>query len=94
MKRENIIDASVTGIPHRPRDRKEYEAMADRREKEGDGAAQGCKDRIMRRTFCGKGLSACEQQLNAGIRQSTHRIERTLDAMLRWFHGVRRCTWG
>ena len=43
----------------------------------------GCKDRIMRRAARGKGLSACEQQLNAGI----SRIEGTFGAMRRWFHG-------
>ena len=47
----------------------------------------GCKDRIMRRVTRGKGLSAREQQLNAGISRTRCRIERTFGAMHRWFHG-------
>ena len=47
----------------------------------------GCKDRIMRRAARGKGLSAREQQLNAGISRTRCRIERTFGAMRRWFHG-------
>ena len=35
----------------------------------------------------GKGLSAREQQLNAGISRTRCRIERTFGAMRRWFHG-------
>ncbi len=177
VKRGAIIDASVTDSPRRPRGRKEYEAVADRREEEGgeaaaaamlrevpkpnvDGEARwirkagqlrfgykrhtvtdpngmilaeettaanasdtrhfeeplrraglprgipiyadkgyaseenraavrrmGCKDRIMRRAARGKGLSAREQQLNAGISRTRCRIERTFGAMRRWFHG-------
>ena len=47
----------------------------------------GCKDRIMRRAARGKGLSAREQQLNAGISRTRCRVERTFGAMRRWFHG-------
>ena len=35
----------------------------------------------------GKGLSAREQQLNAGISRTRCRVERTFGAMRRWFHG-------
>ena len=47
----------------------------------------GYKDRIMRRAARGKGLSAREQQLNAGISRTRCRVERTFGAMRRWFHG-------
>ena len=41
----------------------------------------------LRRAARGKGLSAREQQLNAGISRTGCRIERTFGAMRRWFHG-------
>ena len=87
VKSGAIIDASVTDSPRRPRDRKEYEAVADRREEVDDGSAQECKDRIIRRKVCGKGLMAREQQLNAGISRTRCRIGRTFGAMRRWFRG-------
>ena len=41
VKSGAIIDASVTDSPRRPRGRKEYEAVDDRREEEGGGHAPG-----------------------------------------------------
>ena len=148
-----IIGASVTDSPHRPRGRKEYETVVDRREAEGGAAAAMLREvpkpnvngeaRWIRKAGqlrfgykrhtvtdpngiilaeatpgtsrgsyagptcpgaslspptratprrrighpAGRGFSAREQQLNAGISRTRCRIERTFDSMRRWFHG-------